>query len=626
MERDEHQEPMSEPSENPNCALVDGCHVWKEYNANGEFKIVPLSNFNARIESEEIRDDGQDQKTTFTITGEMDDGTPLPTVKVSSILFATLNWIIAMWGSRVIIETGMKTRDRLRYAIQVASRGCKSVTVHVNLGWKYIGRAWFFLTANGAIGANGFRDDIIVDPDEGGLHDFRLPTPPQGKELTQAIRASLALVKLGPKHILYPLLAATYRAPLNESLPSDYSLSLVGPTGVFKTSVAAIFQSHCGLGFKDRRLAGSWSSTANSNERRAYLAKDNLTGFDDFVPEVNSDLEADRLLRAQGNAQGRGRMRSDGTLRPANYPRGIILSTGEQNFKGQSLRSRMLILELSKGDILEEELTSAQAIHAEGAYAKSMSGYIQWLAPKIDELRANLPKRQRELRNECSDANVHKRTPDITAHLGVGLEKFIQFARESQAITDEEFKQYWNEGWTALKLAGEMQSGHQNSEDPCTQFIELLASAFVSGAAHLAHPYSSNGMPNEYTRWGWREDGRSTPTPKGERIGWLNGSEVWLQPDVAYAVAQKIAVSQKTLIPISKDTLWKRLAEQKIISISQGEGKNLVKKTVLGGGRPRVVVFPNKDIFGGAPVAPEAPVPLGLVVGAADAGKDVRHE
>ena len=55
---------------------------------------------------------------------------------------------------------------------------------------------------------------------------------------------------------------------------------------------------------------------------------------DDFAPRGSSAQQqqlhgkADRLLRAQGNRSGRGRMRPDGSLQLTKPPRGLILSTG----------------------------------------------------------------------------------------------------------------------------------------------------------------------------------------------------------------------------------------------------------------------------------------------------------
>jgi hypothetical protein len=79
--------------------------------------------------------------------------------------------------------------------------------------------------------------------------------------------------------------------------------------------------------------------------------------LDDFAPTGSSyDVQrwhkkADRVLRAKGNASGRQRMRPDTTLRPEKPPRALILSTGEDVPRGQSLRARMLVLGLGPGQL-----------------------------------------------------------------------------------------------------------------------------------------------------------------------------------------------------------------------------------------------------------------------------------
>src|SRR6185436_13476176 len=112
--------------------------------------------------------------------------------------------------------------------------------------------------------------------------------------------------------------------------------------------LAALAQQHYGAGMDSRHLPASWSSTGNSLEGLAFAAADALLVVDDFAPGgTTADVarmhrEADRLLRAQGNRSGRMRMRADATLRPPKPPRGIILSTGEDVPRGQSLRARLL--------------------------------------------------------------------------------------------------------------------------------------------------------------------------------------------------------------------------------------------------------------------------------------------
>ena len=171
------------------------------------------------------------------------------------------------------------------------------------------------------------------------------------------MRASLALLDLGPDTITAAVLGAIYRAPLGEPSPIDFALHLAGPTGAFKTELAALAQAHFGAAFNGRHLPASWADTANMLEKKAFLAKDALLVVDDFAPTgTTTDVqrlhrEADRLFRAAGNRAGRARMRADGGSRPTYYPRGMIISTGEDIPSGQSLRARLLVLELTPGEI-----------------------------------------------------------------------------------------------------------------------------------------------------------------------------------------------------------------------------------------------------------------------------------
>src|SRR5436190_21137522 len=104
---------------------------------------------------------------------------------------------------------------------------------------------------------------------------------------------------------------------------TDFAIHVTGGTGLYKTELAALCQQHFGSGMDARHLPASWSSTGNALEGIAFAAKDSLLTVDDSVPQGSANeaqrfhREADRLLRAQGNRSGRGRMRSDGNLRPS---------------------------------------------------------------------------------------------------------------------------------------------------------------------------------------------------------------------------------------------------------------------------------------------------------------------
>lgn len=116
----------------------------------------------------------------------------------------------------------------------------------------------------------------------------------------------------------------------------------------------------------------SWLSTENALEELTFVAKDAVVVIDDFklggtMNEVQSfHRKADRIFRAVGNHAGRQRLTRDGKLRPDRRPRGLVLSTGEEIPRGESLRARLLIVEIGPGDIDARNLTRCQGAAAKG--------------------------------------------------------------------------------------------------------------------------------------------------------------------------------------------------------------------------------------------------------------------
>ena len=149
------------------------------------------------------------------------------------------------------------------------------------------------------------------------------------------------MLDLAPDRVTVPTLGAVWRSILGAV---DFSVFVYGATGRFKTALASLLQQHFGAGFAAHRLPGSWASTANFNEALTFIAKDTLLVIDDFRPGAAErrrlEGEADRLLRAAANGAGRGRLKSDDSLRPARPPRALILATGEERPSGESLIAR----------------------------------------------------------------------------------------------------------------------------------------------------------------------------------------------------------------------------------------------------------------------------------------------
>ena len=65
---------------------------------------MPLCNFNVRIIGEEIRDDGAERITIFSIEGLLQDGKPLPKADVPAERYSGMNWVTTNWGTRMVLS------------------------------------------------------------------------------------------------------------------------------------------------------------------------------------------------------------------------------------------------------------------------------------------------------------------------------------------------------------------------------------------------------------------------------------------------------------------------------------------------------------------------------------------
>lgn len=553
--------------------------------------VVPLANFTASIVDEVVRDDGQERRVVLGIAGKLATGQDLPRTEVSADAFQELRWIVPAWGSDAIVWPG--EHRALPAAIQALSQTGKARrTVYTHTGWREHGGAWVYIHAGGAIGLPPGATPISVDL-QPPLTRFVLPAPVTGDAATAAVRASLQILDLAERRLTVPILAAVYRAPLGGV---DFALHVAGPSGVFKSEAAALAQQHFGAELDARHFPGSWSSTANSLELSAFLAKDAVFVVDDFAPTGGgSDMgrlhrEAERLLRAQGNHTGRQRMAADGTIRQGKPPRGLILSTGEEIPRGQSLRARLLILEVSPGDIDEARLTECQRNAAAGLYAQALACFLAWLAPTYPRIRAALPGLTAELRTKATADGMHARTPGIVANLAVGLQGFLTFAEVAGAVTHSEAERLQSESWQALLEAADLQAVKQEASEPARHFLRLLAAVLASQRAHVAG--IDGDAPEGPARWGWRKQAASFAVewmPQGRRIGWTDGQSLYLEPDASYGEAQRLAVEQNESLAVSAATLRRRLKERGFLASEDSARQTLLVRRRLEGGTRNVL-------------------------------------
>lgn len=546
---------------------------------NGVTMDKQLTNFTARIIADVEETDGLGFRHQMKIKSWLEGRTRTLVIQASE--FKSMNWVLERLGCEAVIFPGQVTADHARAAIQLLSTDVKHRRLYMHTGWRQIRDEWCYLHGDGAIDRKGLDRSVAVKLPS-CLAPFRLPKPPTGKRLKTAVRASLKILDVAPHSCMFPIYGAIYRAVLTSS---DFSVHLTGPTGTFKTSIAALGMQHFGAGFDSRHLPAAWSSTANSNAALQFILKDALLVIDDFVPRgSHADVDrlhrdADRIFRGQGNNSGRGRMARDTSLRDPQPPRGLTLSTGEEIPAGESLRTRVWISEFSPGDVDKERLTECQYDARAGLYAEAMSGFLQWIASKYDDVRRRLRRLAGMYTAKATRDGEHARTPEIVANLMAGIDIFLEFAHECEAISASEAKDYLDDAWNSLRDASAAQSRGLATEEPAQRFLELIAAAITRGDAHLADPNLD-------------ADGKNV---KGRTIGWYsseNQDVVWLELNSAFAVAKELARQQAEPFGVRMRTLGNRLRDRKLLT-AWGEHRNTVQRKI--NGRYRWVLCVWKD-------------------------------
>lgn len=566
--------------------------VRRERLANGRSRCTAAANFNARIVSDIVLDDGTAERREFGMEAEL-AGRRVAFV-VSAAEFARMGWVLSRLGPQAIVYPGQQ--QHARAAIQYLSGAIQQERIFAHLGWRKHGGQWVYLHAGGALGADGPLGGLQVQL-SAALRHYHLRWPSSAGDLVGAVRASLQVLSAAPDRISFPLLASVYRAALGAP---HFSLFLSGQSGVFKTALAALAQQHFGSAMDGSGLPANFASTANALEGLAFAAKDALLVVDDFAPTRGSgdgQLEslAERLFRAAGNSQGRSRLGGDGRLREAHAPRGLVLGTGEVVPPGQSIRARLLVVEVSAGEVERSALSACQRAGQEGLLAAATGAFVVWLAGRYEEIQERSQRRVLEIRSQGHGGAGHARTPAAVSELQSGMEIFLEFAQGAGAIGRAEKEELERRGRRALgELAGR-QAKYQAARDPAVRFMALLQAALAGGRAHVADRQGK--APAEAAAWGWQpgKSGRGWVS-QGTRIGWVAGSDLYLDPQAGYQVAQDLAGEERMCV--SEQALRHRLRERGLLaSLDAGRGMLQVRRTLAG--RPRQVLhLRSRDLRG----------------------------
>jgi len=365
---------------------------------------------------------------------------------------------------------------------------------------------------------------------------------------------------------------------------------VAGRTGTFKSELASLLQSHYGAGMTARKLPASWNSTANALEALCYRTKDALIAIDDYVPVgTGYQLRAlaakvDQVIRAQGNQSGRTRLTDTSSIQGTMFPRGIILGTGEDVPEGHSIRGRMIVTELSPGDIPVKLLTAAQANRPH--YPLAMAAWIRYIA--TNGLRDQIKEAADTYRDTMLGIG-HSRTPSILGDLLATAEFLNRWLTDEKHLTNAQANDFHAKATDALQEAGQNQKQYLTTADPIEIFKSVVRMILATQRGHLKT--RNGGVPESADQVGWLTTQGHGEQPQykacGPCIGWLDPErqELLLDPN-ALAYIKKQSDGR---LSVTDATFAKRLKDANLlVRTDAARQRNSIRMTIEG--HPRNVL------------------------------------
>lgn len=582
-------------------ATDHGLIRWEFRQAEG-WTPIQIANFTARVVEDLRIDDGVVIGHEYRMEAILDGGKRTETIDLSSTQFDRMNWL-GRFGIGAIINPGCERQ--VRAAIKYLSAGqYSSRNVYRHTGWRTIGSRMLYLHAGGAIAKTGPIRTVETKLSS-NLSDYVLPAPPRTQaRLTEVIASLLRFLDVAPDRITVPLLSAMCRSVLGGA---KLTVHLTAKWQTGKTELAALMLQCFGpLMNADTPKKISWSSTENFLEQMAFEAKDTLLLIDDFKPNGTPQnkqewhSKADRVIRAQGNRAGRGRLNADLETVASKPPRGLILSTGEETPNGQSLQSRMVVLQVSPEDINKKLLTRCQEDAGAGLYAEAAAAYIRWLPDYLDRMEALFfteLNRYRQIFH--GNAKGLQRAPDNIFQLAIALRVFLSFAVQMNGLTIQQAQAVWSRATHAYAEAMRTAQTLQSINDPELRFFELLNSLIDCGAGHIASAKDGGAPAKADELWGWkqREAGRPGVQPQGVCLGWIHKDGLFLQEAIVWPEVRNVAERCNERFEITFTQLKRQLFQRKLLLTCDIENPQrrcfTVRKTCAGKLRELLHVSPN---------------------------------
>lgn len=442
------------------------------------------------------RDDGVEETTEYLIGAKKPDGTPLADTRVvGSKAYRSAEWALDAWDCdgniRTVKNAGARIVDAMNRAAQ---RGCRRRSIYSHTGMRMIDGKPAYLYGGGAIGAENVSVEL-----EGALSRYSLDAD---HSRLDAAAAEMVLLDSMPAHLIYPMMAQAYLAPVfsvMESLqqPPSYVVYVVGASNAGKSTIAGYVQAHFG-DFYNRRFPANFNDTANNIREKLFLAKDALLVIDDYRKGGDDgkkyspmDMVADNAISAVADRADRGRQTTDKKSAPVRPSRCTCIMTGEDTPRVSPSRlMRLYRIDVEPGEIYTDarELDLFRQTARQGLFRACMRHYIEDLLQRWDGIENELCDRIDDEQSRMAGLIRRKegRFIESATHLMVGIGLMLDHLIACGAM-DKDEKNRRMETAAALIAANIDEQGKSvDEEKPERIWLQTLRSLLATRSVTLA--------------------------------------------------------------------------------------------------------------------------------------------
>ena len=404
--------------------------------------LVTIANFCVWIEKEEVvYDEFGNISRFYTIRGKHESGREIEPFRIDAKEFSEMKWTDTHLGKDCYIYDKPKNKHRVLEAIQRHPHTyiAPTTTVHGYTGWQRTDKGLQYLFP--IYSEKKYGKEVCLSDT---LSAYYIP-PANNEEKVEGLNRSLMFLSVAAPRVTVPLLASIYIAPLASFVDIDFTVWIYGKTGSFKTTLTRHIMHHFGK-FDNHVI--TWNATPNAIERYASIIGDAPLVIDDYAPQpdhfsqIKLDQTVERVIRDAGNNAGRARMRANLSLQHIYRKRGLIIATGEQLPKGQSVLARIYGIALEKGDVNTSELSKAQA-NNERLYGFATAAYIDWIEQTGEQkLKELFEKAEEKMLNTNLQSNVVDRLRRSAAKLYAAFEVMLQMMMSYGIIEPNEIEKF----------------------------------------------------------------------------------------------------------------------------------------------------------------------------------------